>query len=154
MEHRFNKGLRFILVTVFAVVSLLAILQVLSRFIGVPMSWTDEAMRFLFIWFAFLGSAYAIREKKHIVVDFLSDSLSKNKIKVIDITIHIIMLLFISVLIFYGFKVADVMGIQKSPVMRISMRYVFLAIPISGILMMVYTILNIVDLARRKEAGS
>jgi TRAP-type C4-dicarboxylate transport system permease small subunit len=61
------------------------------------------------------------------------------------------MLSFIFVLIKYGYEVANVMGIQKSSSMRIPMFYVFLAIPVSGILMLFYTILNMVDLIKGKE---
>jgi TRAP-type transport system small permease protein len=151
LEKGFNKVIRVLLVTLFSIITLLAVVQVVTRFAGISMSWIDEAMRFLFIWFAFIGSAYAIREKKHIVVDLLSESISKKLIRVLDILVHLIMLSFIFVLIKYGYEVANVMGIQKSSSMRIPMFYVFLAIPVSGILMLFYTILNIVDLIRGKE---
>ncbi len=146
--------MRVLLATLFSVITLIAVLQVLSRFLGISMSWTDEAMRFLFIWFTFLGTGYAIREKKHIVVDFLSGSISEPVLRIIDIFVHLIMLFFIFVLIKYGFEVTQVTAIQKSSVMRISMSYVFCAIPVSGILMMFYTTLNIVDLLKGKEGRS
>ncbi|MFZ4453252.1 TRAP transporter small permease [Salibacterium aidingense] len=150
----FNKGVRIVLVSLFSTVTLLAVLQIFSRFFGFPMSWPNEAMRFLFIWFVMLGSGYALREKKHIVVDFIGGALSVNTMKVIDLIMHVIILAFVLVLIIYGFQVVEVTSLQTSSVLRISMGYVFLSIPVGGLLMFLYTLLNIVDLVQGKEVRS
>ena len=146
--------MRVVLATLFSVVTLLAVLQIISRYLGWQMSWTSEAMRFLFIWFVMIGSAYALREKKHIVVDFISDSLSARVVKWIDIAMYLVIGIFTLVLIKYGFEVAEVTRNQSSPIMRIPMSYAFLSIPLGGVLMLLYGILNIVDLIRGKETNT
>ncbi|SDI00120.1 TRAP transporter small permease [Alteribacillus bidgolensis] len=154
MEKVFNKGVRVVLVSLFSIITLLAVLQIFTRFFGFPMSWPNEAMRFLFIWFVMLGSAYALREKKHIVVDFIGDSVPRKVTRIIDILVNVTILIFIGILIKYGFQVVEVTSIQTSSVLRISMGYVFLSVPIGGILMLLYTVLNIIDLVKEKGVSS
>ncbi|WP_158735716.1 TRAP transporter small permease [Alteribacillus sp. YIM 98480] len=154
MEKVFNKGVRVVLVSLFSIITLLAVLQIFTRFIGFPLSWPNEAMRFLFIWFVMLGSAYALREKKHIVVDFIGDSVPRKVTRIIDILVNVTILVFIGILIKYGFQVVEVTSIQTSSVLRISMGYVFLSIPIGAILMLLYTVLNIIDLVKEKGVSS
>jgi C4-dicarboxylate transporter, DctQ subunit len=38
------------------------LVQVVSRLIGAPVSWTEEATRFLFVWMVFLGLAAGFRK--------------------------------------------------------------------------------------------
>ena len=42
-------------------VILVVLLQVASRLLGAPVSWTEEATRFLFVWMIFLGVAAGFR---------------------------------------------------------------------------------------------
>lgn len=51
--------------------------QVLFRYVlRIPVPWTEELARILFILTMFLGIAVAIREKEHIVVNFLFKKLN------------------------------------------------------------------------------
>lgn len=53
--------------------------QVLFRYVlQISVPWTEELARILFILTMFLGIAIAIREREHIVVDFLFKRLSKK----------------------------------------------------------------------------
>ncbi|MDT8860351.1 TRAP transporter small permease [Alkalihalobacillus sp. MEB130] len=153
MERRFNTFIQYLLIITFSVIVLLALLQIGSRYVGQPLRWSDEAIRYLFVWFIFIGTAYAIREKKHIVVDFISDRFSRTVVWFTQLTVYVLMCVFIWVLIYYGFDVATTMKVQLSPLNRIPMTYVFLAIPVGGVLMLFYTILNIIDLFKERRVS-
>lgn len=59
-----------LLVLMLAAMVLLAAAQILLRnFMGVSLEWTDQALRLLVLWVAFLGAVAASREGKHIHVD-------------------------------------------------------------------------------------
>jgi TRAP-type C4-dicarboxylate transport system permease small subunit len=49
---------------------IVVLVQVVSRLLGVPVSWTEEATRFLFVWMVFLGLAAGFRtvESARVVV--------------------------------------------------------------------------------------
>ncbi len=59
-----------LLVFMLAAMVLLAAAQIVLRnFLGVSLEWTDQALRLLVLWVAFLGAVAASREGKHIHVD-------------------------------------------------------------------------------------
>ncbi len=59
-----------LLVLMLAAMVLLAASQIMLRnFMGVSLEWTDQALRLLVLWVAFLGAVAASREGKHIHVD-------------------------------------------------------------------------------------
>lgn len=59
-------------ITAFVVMLLSSLAQVLFRYaLEIPVPWTEELARFLFVIAMLLGMAIAVREKEHIVVDFL-----------------------------------------------------------------------------------
>jgi C4-dicarboxylate transporter, DctQ subunit len=49
---------------------LVVLMQIVSRLIGMPVSWSEEATRFLFVWMVFLGLAAGFRtvESARVVV--------------------------------------------------------------------------------------
>ena len=47
-------------------------LQVFTRFITRdPLSWTEEAARYLYVYVVFLGSSAAVSDRTHVAIDFL-----------------------------------------------------------------------------------
>ena len=47
-------------------------LQVFTRFITRdPLSWTEEAARYLYVYVVFLGSSAAVTDRTHVAIDFL-----------------------------------------------------------------------------------
>ena len=51
-------------------------LQVVCRFVfKVPISWSQETVQFCFVWIIFLGSALAVKENTHLMLDMLTSHL-------------------------------------------------------------------------------
>lgn len=61
------------------------ILQILTRYLMRPFSWTEEVARFSFVWLTFLGISYGIRNGLHIQFDVVWIFLNKLSPKVITI---------------------------------------------------------------------
>ncbi len=55
----------------FILVMLITLLQVGARYAHVPIPWTEEAARILFLASIMIGIAIAVRRHEHIVVDFM-----------------------------------------------------------------------------------
>jgi TRAP-type C4-dicarboxylate transport system permease small subunit len=51
-------------------------LNVVSRAVGSPVIWVDEAAVFLMIWVAFFGASLALAKREHLAVTLLSDMLN------------------------------------------------------------------------------
>ena len=56
----------------------LLMLNVISRSIGSPVIWVDEAAVFLMIWVALTGASLALFARQHLAVTLLPDLLSES----------------------------------------------------------------------------
>ena len=78
-----DKVLAWVLIVFVAAIVVDVTWQVFTRFIlDNPSSFTEEVANFLLIWTSLLGSAYALRMKSHLGIDFLTSKLNdRNQIK-------------------------------------------------------------------------
>ncbi|KEZ16787.1 2,3-diketo-L-gulonate TRAP transporter small permease protein yiaM [Glaesserella parasuis] len=124
--------------------------QVFSRYVlNDPSTVTDELARFLFIWVGLVGAAYGLGKKRHLAIDLLLIKLesSPKKHKTLQMIINIISLLFIAIVMCYGggkLVISTMSAGQISPVLGIEMGLVYLALPISGLFMLVFLVRDII----------
>lgn len=123
--------------------------QVFSRYIlRVPSSFTDELSRFLLIWIGLLGASYATGKKMHLTIDLLPNSLTGRKKKMLNLIIHMLVMLFaFLVMVIGGVRLVYItltLG-QTSSALEIPLGYIYMVVPISGIMIIFYSILNLVE---------
>ncbi|MGM9902692.1 TRAP dicarboxylate transporter subunit DctQ [Enterococcus sp. 10A9_DIV0425] len=152
MKIVLNKLLEFLGATLLVSMIGIVLWQVFSRSIlGDPNTVTEELVRFGLVWFAMLASAYVVGQKAHLAVTILSEKLSGKKSKVLEIIVQCLFLIFAMMIMVYGGwnAVTLTMG-QISPSLGISMGYVYLSIPVSGVLIILYSLINLTDTLRNK----
>ncbi|MCA9734583.1 MAG: TRAP transporter small permease [Deferribacteres bacterium] len=122
--------------------------QIFTRFVmRDPSSFTEELAGFLLIWIGLLGASYALYTRAHLGIDILTHKLTGTKRRISEITIYTIVLLFaLIVLVIGGMKLVllTLQLNQISPALGIAMGYVYMVLPLTGILMMYYSIVFIV----------
>ncbi len=126
--------------------------QVFTRFVlSNPSSYTEELARYLMIWVGLLGAGFAAGKKMHLAVDLLPRKLSGQRAKILAAVIHSCALLFaISVLIGGGARLVWTMlhlG-QTSAGLQLPLGYVYLAVPISGVLIAFYALCDLITTLR------
>lgn len=115
--------------------------QIISRYIfDKGNAWTEELTRYTFVWLVMLSSSVALRRSKHMKVDFTNRTLSKTINDVKFWISNILVIIFLSVLTFYGLQLVSLTQRQLSSGMQIPMSYIYLAIPVGGILMLLFTV--------------
>lgn len=132
---------------------------VFSRFvIGEQTKWTEELARFLLVWVALLGGAVAFGTKGHLGVDYFVGKFDPEARKLMSIISQLIVLFFAAAIFVYGGGrvVVDALAMeQMTPALGWKMGYVYLALPIAGIFMVLYTIENLVEtLILKLETGN
>ena len=142
-----NKIIEFLLITIFALLVIDVLWQVFSRYIlGQSYSFTEEFARFALIWLSILGAAYLNGKKEHLSMDFLLRNLSPKKLKKRLQSIELLMFVFALVVMVIGggnlVYLTLYLG-QTSPAMQISLGYVYAIVPISGLLIMFFSVYNI-----------
>jgi len=53
------------------------------------------------------------------------------------IFVYSMQIFFAALLAYYGFKLLGIVGRQKSPIMRVKMQYIYMVLPISGVLYLI-----------------
>jgi TRAP-type C4-dicarboxylate transport system permease small subunit len=128
---------------------LVVLLQIFNRFLmSTPLCWTEELSRFLFIWFCFLGSVVTLVKRQHLGIDIFYRRLSIKKKKLMDFFIYVLIIIFGVVMIIYGGNLVNITSIQKSPVMRIAMSYIYISLPITGVLYVIFCLSEVISLFR------
>jgi len=118
--------------------------QVFSRYVlNQPSTLTDELARFLMIWVGLLGAAYTVGAQRHLAIDLLAMSVSPRKQKMLGILINVLIFVFAgSVIVTGGLKLIykTLATAQVSAAMQIPMGYVYIILPLTGIIMMFYAL--------------
>lgn len=82
------------------------VIQMVCRYIGIAAIWTEDVSMYAFIWAAFMGAAAMVYEKQHFAFTSVSDKLTNPKVKrILSICIAIIMLIVSVLMFYYGTKV-------------------------------------------------
>lgn len=123
--------------------------QVFSRnVLQTPSTVTDEIARFSMIWVALLGAAYTVGTQKHLSIDLLTSNLVGRKKHFSDMVIYLVVLAFAAIAMVYGGGMQTLKifaSSQVSSALRISMGWFYLSIPVSGILIIFYSVLYVLD---------
>lgn len=148
MKRKLDKVLGSFLVALLVLMVFAVLWQVFSRYIANnPSSWTEELSRYLFIWIGILGAAYAAGQQTHLAIDILPPKLNpKNRMR-LRIVINILIILFsLTVMVIGGGNLVYVnyeLG-QFSAALSVPLAFVYLIVPISGILVIVYKVNEII----------
>lgn len=142
-----NRVIELILVVIFALLVMDVLWQVFGRYVlNQSFSFTEEFARFALIWLSILGAAYLNGKREHLSMDFLLQKLSPKKLKVRMQIIEMLMFIFALVVMVIGggnlVYTTLYLG-QVSPAMNVSLGYVYAIVPISGLLIMFYSLYNI-----------
>ncbi|EPX75504.1 TRAP transporter small permease [Salipiger mucosus] len=130
--------------------------QVFSRYVlNAPSTSSEELLRYGMIWSSLLGAAFAAGRGTHMSVELLPGMAPPRVRRLLGLLVPLSFIVFaVAVLIIGGFRAVSVAGTQTSPVMQIPMQWVYAAMPVSGLLIVIYSLLNLVEriAGRRDEA--
>jgi len=118
--------------------------QVFSRYIlKDPSTWSEELARMLLIWVSLLGASVGFVHRSHLGVDYFVNKLPDDSRTLVELSSHILVAAFaIIVLMYGGYEVVSrtLITNQLSPALQIKMGYVYLALPISGVFIMLFSL--------------
>ena len=118
-------------------------LQVVSRYVlQTSLAWTEELARFMFIWLAALGSAYAFKTKSHFLLRFVVDRFSRQSRQLIATAVAILVSLFLVVFVWQAALYTLSVSSQKSPGTGLSKAVPASAAVVGGVLMLYYVARN------------
>jgi TRAP-type C4-dicarboxylate transport system permease small subunit len=147
--------LRALIMVLMAVMVIAVTWQVITRYVfSRPSSYTEELATFLLIWISLLGGAYALRVRAHLGIDVLVQRLRPARRRVAEYLAYLAVITFAVVVLIYGG--ARLMYVtlhleQLSPAFQLPVGYVYSVIPLSGVLMIFYSVVGMLELRDRHD---
>ncbi|MDD3164795.1 MAG: TRAP transporter small permease [Oscillospiraceae bacterium] len=131
--------------------------QLVMRWTGGNLSWTEEAARYLFIWTSWLGISLSVKERSHIKVELLTAIFHEGIGKLIfDLISNVGFFIFDLVIIKLEWdqiiRVSFTYN-QKSPAMMMPMGIVYAALVVGGIFVAVRLIEDTIKLILEYKAS-
>lgn len=155
--HKIRKGMNTVVSTIcivlFAVMVVVGTYQIITRFIfNSPSTVSEELLTYTFAWMAIFSSAYVFGKRDHMRMTFVADKLPKEQRKILEIIIELLVIAFaVIVLIYGGFTIMGLTMTQKTASLGVMMGVVYAVVPICGILIAIYGMLNVIDLCAGYE---
>ena len=148
-----NRGLYVLAGGSFVLMTLLTCWQVFTRYIlGRPSSWSEELVSYLFAWMALFGASLVVGERGHMNIPLLVEKSTPNVRKGLSILAEMIAALFAGIiLVFGGIQITDLAMAQMTSALGVPVGVFYIVLPLSGILNIVYCILNIVQIMTAAE---
>lgn len=152
-----DRGLRHTIALLLAGMVLNVVWQVFTRFVlQTPSSYTEELARYTMIWLGLLGAAYCAGRRSHLALDLLPGALHGARRRALEVLIEGIILIFaLAVLVGGGGRLVWIslqLG-QTSAALQIKLGYVYLALPLSGLVIAGYAALALVDALCGRDPG-
>ncbi len=146
-------------IALLSTICVVLLLQVVMRyFFASPLAWSEELARYLFVWLTFLGAALAFRLRAHIAVDVVTELLNRRgsvlPARVLNGAIQGIVLIFLIAILLGGINLVQQTSGQVTPGLRIPMAWVYLAIPVGSLIMILSAISQAVSVWYKNRSST
>lgn len=148
---RVNALATALVAALLAIVALAVMGQVTVRFVltafGINISapWTEEIARYTLIWMVFLGAAIGVRHARMIALEFGIRKLPKGIGVPIRYAVMIMSMAFFGLLFWVGMDFLELGRSERSPVLGITRDYVYWAMPVGMVLMILNSLALIAE---------
>ncbi len=136
----------------FALMVIIGTYQIVTRyFFNSPSTFSEELLTYSFTWMALLASAYVFGKRDHMRMGFVADKIKGNAKRVLDICIEVLIMAFsLLALVWGGYSIMQLSMQQKTASLGVPMGTIYTILPIVGAAIVIYSILNIIDMAHGK----
>lgn len=117
-----------------------ALMAVVYRYVlNDSLVWSEEFIRYSLFWVVMLGSALLSYENGHLFIEALHDAVPPALRKPLTQLCHILTIGFCAILTVQGYLLV-MRTTGSSPALRLSMRWVYAAMPVGGLMIMIMTL--------------
>ena len=127
-----------------AAITVLVFVSALTRTFGYPINWAQDAALIMFAWLAFIGGDIALHSTGLIGIDLIVRRFPKVFQKGIDILFKIVMLVFLAVLVIYGYQYVLTGYKRLITTLNVSYAFVTASVPVGAVLMINSVSINLV----------
>lgn len=153
IRHWMNEIIMWGAVIMFMLMVVVGTYQIVARyFFGSPSTISEELLTYSFTWMSMFASAYVFGKRDHMRMAFLADMLKGKARIVLEVIIECTIFIFSALaLVWGGITIMNLTMHQATASLGIPMGYVYSILPVSGICICIYAILNIIDMLHGKD---
>jgi len=156
MRAKIDSVLEKLVLFILVLMLVSVVWQVFSRFVlRAPSTITDEISSFSLIWVGLLGAAYAAGKNLHLAIDLIPEDIVKKRQGLFNGIVFISIAVFaFTVMIIGGFRLVQLsfqFG-QTSATLEIPLGFIYMVVPISGVLICYYSIDTLINLRKLNKA--
>ena len=141
-ERYFLSTNRWALILLLAAMSVIIFVNVAMRYLtNQSLEWAEEVSRHMMIWLTFLGAGPVLRYGGHIAVDNLQDAMPTMLARATRMLVALLLFAFFGIMIWYGWLYMQRAMFQLTAVTQIPFGYIYAAIPVGGLLLVVHWLL-------------
>jgi TRAP-type C4-dicarboxylate transport system permease small subunit len=144
-----EKIIEWLIIVLIGLCIIVGTMQVIFRFIlHAPLAWSEEFIRYCFVWIVFVGSSLAVRNNSHASISFFVELIPKTIRNIFSLLSNVLCIAFSFVILVEGIKIMimQMKTQQLTAALEIPIAFVFLAIPVGAIGMMLYYTKNILQI--------
>ncbi len=156
MRAKIDSVLEKLVLLILVLMLVSVVWQVFSRFVlRAPSTITDEVSSFSLIWVGLLGASYAAGKNLHLAIDLIPEAVVKKRQNLFNGIVFISIAIFaLTVMIIGGFRLVQLsfqFG-QTSATLEIPLGFIYMVVPISGVLICYYSIDTLLNLRKLNKA--
>ncbi len=135
----FDRAAFILVAALMGAMGVIAFMAVFYRFVlHDPITWSEEAARYMMVWVTFLGAGYAMGKGRHIGVTMFVEKLPEGARWKVTFAAEIIIMVFLAAVTVQGIKLMIGLWGQTSPAMDFPMWIPYLAIPVGSVYMFMH----------------
>ncbi|MEH6774392.1 MAG: TRAP transporter small permease [Cereibacter changlensis] len=144
-----NWLIGWLMAALMAVMTVLISWQVFARYVmGDSLTFSEEVARFSTVWLTMLGAAYAYRYGALIAVELLAGLLGRRMAIVLKIVVALASAAFALILLRHGLAITERVLPQTAPSTRVSMAWLYAAMPAGAAMILLNALAVIADSLR------
>mgnify|MGYP001584256579 CR=1 FL=1 len=146
-----EKILKVASVCILVLLVIVISMQIFARYVlNHSLSWSEELARYLFIYLIFFGASIVYKQNRHISVNYFFDQLPARLRSIISISLDILLLIFLLVVFYQGLILSSIVYNVPTAALYIPWTYVYLAIVIGSVCMVIFTLFFIYHRIRKE----
>lgn len=128
--------------------------QVIARYVlNNPSTISEALLRFSLVWLSMLAIAYVVGQREHVSLTLLTDKLTGHWKTFSSVLMEVLFIIFAAVVLIYGGVQATTNSMnQIYPLLGIPKGYLYLSLPVSGALIIIYCLNNCALIFKNKAS--
>ncbi|MBM4093863.1 MAG: TRAP transporter small permease [Planctomycetes bacterium] len=118
----------WVLVGLFCIILAIILVAVFFRYVvNQSLFWSDEVVRYLFVWFTLLGTALVLRDRCHIRVEYFVEHMPRGLRRAVEVGGLLLILVFNGFLVVAGFLWVHQTAGTRTPALTLPLNWIFYA---------------------------